>query len=357
MLVKDFSFHLPDRLIARYPAPERDASRLMVLQRDSARISETLFSCITDYLNPGDLLVMNNTRVIPARLSGRKETGGRVEIFLVEGLTNRGPGARDQGPGGQWSCLLNSSKPCREGQIILLSDGVSARLLRRVDSDDSSPPIWIAEFSGTDDFNGWLARAGEVPIPPYLGRDAEEIDSERYQTVYAEVPGAVAAPTAGLHFTGRLMESLKQKGVGFATVTLHVGPGTFQPVRAERVQEHRIHSERCCITPDTVTQIDKTRAAGGRVVAVGTTAARTLEYAASQDGGLRAMEGDADIFIYPGYRYRVVDALLTNFHLPESTLLMLVCAFAGRDFVLKAYEEAVSRNFRFYSYGDAMLIV
>ncbi len=355
MLVSDFHFHLPDELIASYPAAERDSSRLMLLDRFSGEISESPFSAIADYLRPGDLLVMNNTRVIPARLFGRKETGGRVELFLVGDQRGRGQGTRVKGE--IWSCLLNSSKPCRVGQVIQLSDGVAATLLERIESDDSSPPIWIVEFSGADNFGAWLERAGEVPIPPYLGREPEKLDNERYQTVYAEVPGAVAAPTAGLHFTGRLLESLQQKGVRLATVTLHVGPGTFQPVRARLVQDHRIHKERFQITAETVRAVEETKISGGRVVAVGTTAARTLEYAASKECGLKAMEGEADIFIYPGYRFKVVDALLTNFHLPESTLLMLVSAFAGQEFVMKAYKEAISSQFRFYSYGDAMLIV
>lgn len=342
MLVSDFSFELPDGLIARYPAAERDASRLMVLQRQGEQLSENTFDRIGDWLRPGDLLVVNDTRVIPARLFGTKATGGRVEIFLVE-----------QGQGEQhWRCLLRSSKPCKPGQTVSLPEGVTAQVIERIGEQD-----WLISFSGCHDFNLWLERVGQMPIPPYLGRESEALDRERYQTVYAGNPGAVAAPTAGLHFTPDLLARLQQQGIAVAQVTLHVGLGTFQPVRVTRVQEHRIHRERYLIPAETVTAINATKQAGGRIVAVGTTAARTLEYAADQTGLLRAGAGQADIFIYPGYRFKVVDALLTNFHLPESTLLMLVAAFAGREFVLKAYSEAVRRQFRFYSYGDAMLIV
>ena len=342
MLVSDFGFELPDGLIARYPAAERDASRLMVLQRQGELLSESTFDRIGDWLRPGDLLVVNDTRVIPARLFGTKATGGRVEIFLME----QGQGEQ------QWRCLLRSSKSCKPGQTIFLPDGVTAQVVERIGEQD-----WLISFSGCDDFDVWLERVGQMPIPPYLGRESEALDRERYQTVYAGNPGAVAAPTAGLHFTPALLAQLQQQGIVVAQVTLHVGLGTFQPVRVVRVQEHRIHRERYLVPEETVAAINATKQAGGRVVAVGTTAARTLEYAADQTGLVRAGAGQADIFIYPGYRFKVVDALLTNFHLPESPLLMLVAAFAGREFVLDAYAEAVRRQFRFYSYGDAMLIV
>lgn len=342
MLVSDFGFELPDGLIARYPAAERDASRLMVLQRQGEQLSESTFDRIGDWLRPGDLLVVNDTRVIPARLFGTKATGGRVEIFLVE----QGQGEQ------QWRCLLRSSKSCKPGQTIFLPDGVTAQVVERIGEQD-----WLISFSDCDDFDVWLERVGQMPIPPYLGRESEALDRERYQTVYAGNPGAVAAPTAGLHFTPALLAQLQQQGIAVAQVTLHVGLGTFQPVRVVRVQEHRIHRERYLVPEETVAAINATKQAGGRVVAVGTTAARTLEYTTDQTGLVRAGAGQADIFIYPGYRFKVVDALLTNFHLPESTLLMLVAAFAGREFVMNAYAEAVRRQFRFYSYGDAMLIV
>ena len=342
MLVSDFCFDLPDELIARYPAAQRDASRLMVLERQGQTISETSFDRITDWLRPGDLLVVNDTRVIPARLFGVKPTGGRVEIFLVE----------QSGEGQRWRCLLRSSKTCQPGQLIHLPDDVTAEVLQRSGEQD-----WLIAFSGCDDFDAWLERVGQMPIPPYLGRESEELDRVRYQTVYAGVPGAVAAPTAGLHFTPELLEQLRQNGIAVATVTLHVGLGTFQPVRVDKVQDHVIHRERYQITDATAVAVAAAKGRGGRVIAVGTTACRTLEYGAGQDGTLRPGAGEADIFIYPGYRFKVVDALLTNFHLPESTLLMLVAAFAGQEFTLQAYHEAVRRKFRFYSYGDAMLIV
>ncbi len=352
MLVRDFHFDLPDGLIADYPASERDASRLMVLYLKTGQISDNNFCNIGEYLRSGDLLVMNSTRVIPARLFGKKQTGGRVEIFLVE--PDRGQDAGVQ----IWNCLLRSSKQCRSGQIISLADGVMAEVLERLPNrDDEEVPIWQIKFSGVSDFQAWLESSGEMPIPPYIGRPGEALDRIRYQTVYADHPGAVAAPTAGLHFTPELLEKLRKDGVNFAKLVLHVGLGTFQPVRVERVQDHRIHREKYIIPETTARAIAETKAAGGRIVAVGTTTARTLEYAANDMGQVIAGNGEADIFIYPGYRFKVVDALITNFHLPESTLLMLVSAFAGQNFVKKAYEEAVRQKFRFYSYGDAMLIV
>lgn len=343
MLVSDFHFDLPDDLIARYPAPDRDGSRLMVLNRREEVIEENGFGRIGSHLRPGDLLVLNDTRVIPARLHGVKETGGRVELLLVQ------PRQDDET---LWHCMLRASKPCRPGQRISLPDNVAAEVLERCGEQE-----WLVRFSGCADFGAWLQRAGEMPIPPYLGRESEELDRERYQTVYAAEAGAIAAPTAGLHFTPHLLASLRSAGIATATVTLHVGPGTFQPLRVEQVREHRMHAERFRISAATAAAVAATRAAGGRVIAVGTTVARTLEHAADDRGRLRPGEGETEIFIYPGYRFKIVDVLLTNFHLPESTLLMLVSAFAGRDFAMRAYRTAVERRFRFYSYGDAMLIV
>lgn len=341
MLVTDFSFELPDELIARYPMTQRDDSRLLVLERQQQTLTETGFKQITDWLQPDDLLVVNDTRVIPARLFGTKETGGRVELFLVEPQ-----------PAACWRCLLRASKACKPGQKIVLAQGVIAQVVDRLGEQD-----WLVRFHGTDDFDGWLQQIGQMPIPPYLNRAPEELDRERYQTVYAAESGAVAAPTAGLHFTPQLLDRIKQKGIQLAAVTLHVGLGTFQPVRVERVQDHIIHRERYCIPPETAAAVAATKQRGGRVIAVGTTACRTLEYAAGITGQVLPGKGEADIFIYPGYRFKVVDALITNFHLPESTLLMLVSAFAGQKFVLDAYRRAVQEKYRFYSYGDAMLIV
>lgn len=342
MLVKDFTFHLPQDLIARNPTAQRDGSRLMLLDRTAGSISEDMFCNLRQHLRPGDLLVMNDTRVIPARLFGRKPSGGRVEIFLLQ---------RSSDGQERWECLLRSSKKFREGQDILLESGMTAVVLSRSDSEN-----WLVEFTGSEPFDTWLEREGHIPLPPYLQRDDSAADRERYQTVVAREPGAVAAPTAGLHFTHELLARLAADSIETAFVTLHTGLGTFQPVRVEHVEEHQIHTERYIIPPATAEAVSRTKAAGGRVIAVGTTSARTLEYSAQQSGHVEAGSGKADIYIYPGFRFKVVDALITNFHLPESTLLMLVSALAGREFVLEAYREAVSRGFRFYSYGDAMFI-
>jgi S-adenosylmethionine:tRNA ribosyltransferase-isomerase len=342
MLVKDFTFHLPQDLIARHPTAERDRSRLMLLDRTSGSIAEDTFCNLQTYLRSGDLLVMNDTRVIPARLFGRRPTGGKVEIFLLRQM----PGSQDR-----WESLLKSSKKIQEGQNIMLESGMTAVVLSRSVADN-----WLVEFAGAEPFDLWLEREGHIPLPPYLQRDDSPVDRERYQTVVAREPGAIAAPTAGLHFTHELLAQLASNGIGTAFLTLHTGLGTFQPVRVQRVQEHKIHTERFVIPPDTVEAVKRTKAAGGRIIAVGTTSARTLEYSARQSGHVEAGSGEADIYIYPGYRFKVVDALITNFHLPESTLLMLVSALAGREYVLEAYREAVSRGFRFYSYGDAMFI-
>ncbi len=341
MLVSDFSFDLPDDLIACYPLPERDSSRLMVLDREQQHVQESQFSNIADWLKPGDLLVLNNTRVIPARLFGHKDTGGRLELFLLE-----------QQADNCWICMVRSSKPCRTGQTIRLDDGMTAKVLSRQDEQS-----WLICFDDSQDFNNWLQQCGQMPIPPYLNRPAEELDRQRYQTVYAAESGAVAAPTAGLHFTEPLLQQLQDKGIGLTWITLHVGLGTFLPVRVSQVEEHVIHKERYQVQQETVDTITSTRQAGGRIVAVGTTACRTLEYLADENCNLRAGQGEADIFIYPGYSFKLVDALITNFHLPESTLLMLVSAFAGQRFVMDAYRKAVEQQYRFYSYGDAMLII
>jgi S-adenosylmethionine:tRNA ribosyltransferase-isomerase len=342
MLVKDFTYHLPQDLIARHPSEKRDGSRLMLLDRSSGSIAEDTFCNLQLYLRPGDLLVMNDTRVIPARLFGHKPTGGRVEIFLLRRMT---------GDDERWECLLKSSKKFQEGQNILLESGMTAVVLSRCVSE-----CWQVEFKGKEPFDSWLEREGHIPLPPYFQRDDCPDDRERYQTVIARKPGAVAAPTAGLHFTHELLARLASNGIETAFLTLHTGLGTFQPVRTRHVEEHQIHTESYVIPSNTAEAINRTKAAGGRIIAVGTTSARTLEYTAQQSGHVAAGSGEADIYIYPGYRFKVIDALITNFHLPESTLLMLVSALAGREFVLEAYREAVSRGFRFYSYGDAMFI-
>jgi S-adenosylmethionine:tRNA ribosyltransferase-isomerase len=341
MLVKDFSFHLPLDLVALQPPAKRDGSRLMLLDRSVGTVFEDTFSSIRDYLRPGDLLVMNDTRVIPARLFGKKQTGGRVEIFLLR---------RQSGSEECWECLLKPSKRFRQGQEIQLESGMTAVVQGRTSEN------WLVSFGGSEPFDVWLEREGHIPLPPYLQRDDCLEDRERYQTVVAREPGAVAAPTAGLHFTRDLLGDLASIGIETAFLTLHTGLGTFLPVRTQHVEDHRIHTERFAIPPETVEAIRRTKANGCRVIAVGTTSARTLEYSAQQTGQVVAGSGEADIFIYPGYSFRVVDAMITNFHLPESTLLMLVSALAGREYVLEAYREAVVRGFRFYSYGDAMFV-
>jgi len=342
MLVKDFDYHLPAELIARYPEAKRDASRLLMLNRTSRQITEGHFRDLSAHFATGDLLVMNDTRVLPARIFGNRDSGGKVEIFLVR---------RAEESFQRWSCLLRASKKSREGQVILLAGGMKAVVLGRLDDES-----WLIEFAGAEPFEEWLEREGRIPLPPYLQREDDADDKIRYQTVFSRVPGAVAAPTAGLHFTQELLTQIEAKGVRTARLTLHTGLGTFLPVRVERVEDHRIHTEQYCIPDATVEEIHAARARGNRVIAVGTTTARTLEYASDQDGNVQAGSGEADIYIFPGYRFKAVDALITNFHLPESTLLMLVSAFAGHEYTMTAYREAVSRGFRFYSYGDAMLI-
>lgn len=342
MLLKDFDYRLPAELIARYPAPERDASRLLLLNRASKQVAEDIFRNISAHFVPGDLLVMNDTRVMPARLFGTRDSGGKAEIFLVR---------RTEDAVERWSCLLRASKKFRDGQVVHLAGSMKATVCGRA-GDES----WLVEFAGDDLFEEWLEREGHIPLPPYLQREDDAEDRERYQTVFSRTPGAVAAPTAGLHFTQELLAELEAKGVKIAYLTLHTGLGTFQPVRVERIEDHRIHTESYFIPDATAEEIRSAKARGSRVIAVGTTTTRTLEYAADGDGNVPAGSGEADIYIFPGYRFKVVDALITNFHLPESTLLMLVSAFAGHEYALAAYREAVSRGFRFYSYGDAMLI-
>ncbi|HEY5790334.1 MAG TPA: tRNA preQ1(34) S-adenosylmethionine ribosyltransferase-isomerase QueA [Gammaproteobacteria bacterium] len=338
MLRRDFHYDLPAELIAQRPLPRRGASRLLVLDGPSGALADRAFADLEAWLRPGDLLVLNDTRVLPARVYGHKASGGRVEL-LVERLLD---GTRLLGH-------LRASKSPRAGTRLLFDGGLEARVAARHDG------LFELEFAPGSDLPAWLERAGHVPLPPYIARDDETADRERYQTVFARHPGAVAAPTAGLHFDAELLERLQGAGVELAWVTLHVGAGTFQPVRAERLQEHRMHREWVEVTAATCAAVAATRARGGRVVAVGTTAVRSLESAAA-GGTLAPLRGDTDLFITPGYRFRCVDALLTNFHLPESTLLMLVCAFAGYRQVLAAYRHAVAARYRFFSYGDAMLL-
>ena len=341
MRLDDFDFVLPEEQIALQPPLDRESARLLLLPKDGDTLVESRISALPDLLRPTDLLVFNDTKVIPARLHGEKSSGGRVEIFLVRRLESECE---------EWLALIRASKSPKPGTVIILAEQVTALVCGRSDNEE-----WTVSFSGTDDFSAWLDRNGAVPLPPYIKRDPHEDDRSRYQTVFAKERGAVAAPTAGLHFTDDLLNRIREKGVQLAAVTLHVGLGTFMPVRVEDPTCHKMHKERFSIPEETVAAIAGCRALGGRVIAVGTTVARTLEYAA--EGNLvKPGSGEADIFIYPGYSFKVVDCLITNFHLPKSTLLMLVSAFAGRERVLEAYNEAIRRGFRFYSYGDAMFI-
>lgn len=338
MNVSDFHFDLPDELIARYPLKERSASRLLCLDGPTGELGHRVFSDLPSMLRPGDLLVFNDTRVIPARLFGKKETGGQVEV-LVERVT------------GEHEMLahVRASKALKPGQRVLLEDGSALQMTGRNDA------LFQLQTESGEPVLEVLERIGHMPLPPYVDRPDETTDRERYQTVYAREAGAVAAPTAGLHFDEPLLETLAAAGIESTFVTLHVGAGTFQPVRVDRIEDHTMHSEIVKVSQQTVDAVERTRARGGRVVAVGTTSVRSLE-SASRDGRLVPFQGETDIFIYPGYRFQAVDALITNFHLPESTLIMLVSAFAGYDHVMAAYREAVSERYRFFSYGDAMFI-
>jgi S-adenosylmethionine:tRNA ribosyltransferase-isomerase len=335
----DFHFELPVELIAQRPLPQRSASQLLVLPAGDAPPQNRSMRDLPKLLQPGDLLVFNDTRVLPARLFGRKQSGGRVEI-LIERLL----GAHEA------RVQMSASKPSRAGTVIEIDDGAgNATVLRR------EGEFYLLRFEGDEPLEKLLLRVGRMPLPPYIERAPVADDFERYQTVFARKLGAVAAPTAGLHFDETLLGELRAREIEFGAVTLHVGAGTFQPMRSERLDEHVMHSEWLNVSAEVVEQIAQTRARGGRVIAVGTTVVRALE-SAMHHGELRPLMGETRIFIYPGYRIRSVDALLTNFHLPESTLLMLVSAYAGRERVLAAYRHAVTQRYRFFSYGDAMLV-
>jgi S-adenosylmethionine:tRNA ribosyltransferase-isomerase len=336
MRLSDFHFDLPDRLIVHHPLAERRSSRLLCLDGPSGQVSHQHFVDLLDYLRPGDLMVFNNTRVIPARLFGRKETGGQLEILVERVLDARRVLAH-----------VRASKSPKVGSRIITEGGAVAVMVARHDA--------LFELAFDEDVLALLERVGHMPLPPYIDRADEPADRERYQTVYAQKAGAVAAPTAGLHFDREMLQSIADKGVHRAEVTLHVGAGTFQPVRVARIEDHQMHSEWLEVDAGVVEAVNACKARGGRVIAVGTTSVRSLETAA-RDGVLKPFSGDTDIFIYPGRPFHVVDALVTNFHLPESTLLMLVSAFAGYQQTMAAYQAAVAENYRFFSYGDAMFI-
>lgn len=343
MRVADFTFDLPDELIARQPCSNRTASRLLKLDGNSGDLTHHYFRDVLDFIEPGDLLVFNNTKVIPARMFGTKATGGKVEVLVERVLDDKRVLAH-----------VRASKSPKVGARILLEDAVWCEMVARHET------LFELRFDSEQTVLQVLEQIGHMPLPPYIDRPDEQSDRERYQTVYGEVPGAVAAPTAGLHFDEALLAELKSKGVEFAFVTLHVGAGTFQPVRVESVEEHVMHSEYIEVSSDVVEQVNKTKAAGKRVVAVGTTSVRSLESAAAKaqqnNQLIEPFYGDTDIFIYPGKSFYVVDCMITNFHLPESTLIMLVSAFCGVDNIKNAYEVAIKDQYRFFSYGDAMFL-
>ncbi|MGZ9897711.1 tRNA preQ1(34) S-adenosylmethionine ribosyltransferase-isomerase QueA [Shewanella gaetbuli] len=341
MRVTDFSFELPDELIARYPTEQRNASRLLTLNGQNGQLADKQFTDLLELVNPGDLMVFNNTRVIPARLFGQKSTGGKLEILVERMLDDK-----------RILAHVRSSKSPKVDSIINLDSGYQMKMVARHDA------LFELELLADNTLLAVLEEIGHMPLPPYIDRPDEDADKERYQTVYNQKPGAVAAPTAGLHFDDAMLQALKDKGVNIAFVTLHVGAGTFQPVRVDNVLEHKMHSEWAEVPQTVVDLIAQTKAAGNRVVAVGTTSVRSLESAAKAcgDAPLTEFSGDTDIFIYPGFNFKVVDAMVTNFHLPESTLIMLLSAFAGYDEVMHAYHHAIEQKYRFFSYGDAMFV-
>jgi len=339
MDVKDFYYDLPEELIAQVPISKRDESRLLVLDRENKTIEHKIFKDILDYLKPGDCLVRNNTKVLPARIYGKKETGANVEFLLLNNIE-----------GDIWESIVRPGNKLHVGTKVIFGDGLLiAEILEVMEGGTRK-----VKFTYNGIFNEILDQIGLMPLPPYIHEELKEKD--RYQTVYAKHQGSAAAPTAGLHFTDELLEKIKEKGVEIANVTLHVGIGTFRPVKVEKIEDHHMHTEHYYIKQEDVEKINRAKQNGGRIISVGTTSCRVLESVANEQGLVREVEGDTSIFIYPGYKFKCVDALITNFHLPESTLLMLVSALAGKEYIMKAYEEAVKEKYRFFSFGDAMFI-
>jgi len=354
MKLSDFDYSLPSFLIAQVPPARRGNSRLIVLDRKKGSWEHRSFAHLPDYLRPGDILVVNDTKVLPARLIGRKESGGKVEVLLVRKHGNASEERHSQ----EWECLAQGSGRLREKTRVLFEEDVAGEF--RGKTPEGLWRFCLIQGKG-EDLGISLGKIGYAPLPPYIHRNGDgamrDLDLERYQTVYAQREGAIAAPTAGLHFTEETLDQIRGKGVGLASLTLHVGMGTFLPVKSEEVEKHRLEREFFDLQPGTAEAINGARNPGGRAFAVGTTVTRALESSADEDGEVRARQGKTDLFILPGHQFRAVDALVTNFHLPRSTLLMLVSAFAGREFILAAYEEAIKQRYRFYSYGDAMLIL
>ena len=339
MKTSDFWYDLPEELIAQTPLEQRDTSRLLVLDRVSGKVKHQHFYDIIDYLQPGDCLVMNDSRVLPARLLGHRPTGGAVEVLLLKDLGQK-----------KWECLCKPGRKMQVGSQVIFGNGELTAAVTEVREDGNR----VVEFQYEGIFLEVLERLGKMPLPPYIR--AELADQERYQTVYSREVGSAAAPTAGLHFTNELLEKIREKGVTTAFVTLHVGLGTFRPVKAENISEHHMHSELCMISKETADVLNRTKEQGGRIICVGTTSCRTLESLVNEDGTFEEKSKWTEIFIYPGYQFKAMQGLITNFHLPESTLVMLVSAFAGRQNVLSAYEQAVQERYRFFSFGDAMFI-
>lgn len=340
MKVSDFDYELPQELIAQVPIKDRSASRLMVLNRENKAIEDKIFKDIIDYLKPGDCLVRNNTKVIPARLYGiKEETGVHIEFLLLKRIE-----------GDVWEVMVHPGRRLKIGTKVIFGDGLlKAEILEMMEGGNRKVKF---EYEGI--FNEILDQIGLMPLPPYIKEKLD--DKSRYQTVYAKYEGSAAAPTAGLHFTEELLEKIKEKGIEIANVTLHVGIGTFRPVKVENIEEHDMHSEHYYIKAEDAEKINNTKKNGGRIIAVGTTSCRVLESVADENGLVKETEGDTSIFIYPGYKFKCIDCLITNFHLPESTLIMLVSALAGKDYIMKAYKHAVEEKYRFFSFGDAMFI-
>ena len=340
MKVSDFNYDLPEELIAQHPYEKRDEARLMVLHRNTKQIEHKVFKDIIDYLEPGDCLVLNDTKVIPARLYGKKDTGAKVEFLLLKRIEND-----------DWEAMVRPGNKLKAGAKVSFGDGIlQAEVLETLEGGNRR-----VRFTYEGIFNEILDKVGLMPLPPYIKENIKE-ENEKYQTVYAKYEGSAAAPTAGLHFTEELLEKIKEKGVEIAKVTLHVGIGTFRPVKVENVEEHKMHSEHFYVKQIEADKINKAKETGHRVVAVGTTSCRVLESVSDENGKMKEIETDTSIFIYPGYKFKCVDALITNFHLPESTLIMLVSSLAGKDFIMKAYKEAVEKRYKFFSFGDAMFI-
>lgn len=341
MKVSDFNYELPKELIAQHPYDKRDEARLMVLDKKKQSIEHKVFKDVVDYLSPGDCLVINNTKVIPARLYGKKDTGANVEFLLLKRIEND-----------TWEAMVRPGNKLKVGSKVIFGNGIlKATILEVLDGGNRKVQF---EYEGI--FNEILDKVGLMPLPPYITEATKE-DNKKYQTVYAKYDGSAAAPTAGLHFTEELLEKIKAKGIEVATVTLHVGIGTFRPVKVENVEEHEMHSEHYYIKKEEAEKVNKAKKTGHKVIAVGTTSCRVLESVSDENGMIKEIEDDTSIFIYPGYKFKCIDSLITNFHLPESTLIMLVSSLAGREFILRAYNEAVKEKYKFFSFGDAMLIL